>query len=172
MRLVWQLGPPPRPLYRAQGTVPGPCECWPPKAHSSSLQTLALAGRSACSLEGRPPWRRGPEPETDAGPPAVSCFQAFVSLPVLRSITPTPHPGHHRRGAPAAPGPASVLRRAATASSGLRFSTKPAKRPTHLRMPSVENTSGPVPFVRQSLPSRETEGHERQRLCGEWFASA
>lgn len=88
------------PLYRAQGTVPGPCECWPPKAHSSSLQTLALAGRSACSLEGPPPWRRGPEPETDAGPPAVSCFQAFVSLPVLRSITPTPHPGHHRPRGP------------------------------------------------------------------------
>lgn len=120
--MVWQLGPPPRPLYRAQGTVPGPCECWPPKAHSSSLQTLALAGRSdghpgeeAQSLRQTP----GPRPSHASRPSSV--------CPSSGASPPPPTPGITARGAPAAPGPASVLRRAATASSGLRFSTKPAE---------------------------------------------
>lgn len=134
----------------------------------------------------RLPWLAGaPAPWRDRHPggEAQSLRQTpgpgRLMLPGLRqSACPPEHRPHPppRASPPAGPPrlPGLLLSSAVLRLPRQGFVSPPnrQKRPTHLRMPSVENTSGLVPFVRQSLPSRETEGHERQRLCGEWFASA
>lgn len=130
-------------------------------------------------LAGAPaPWRDGhPGEEAQSlrqtpGPRPSHASRPSSVCPSSGASPPPPTPGITAAGPPRLPGlllSSAVLR---LPRQGFVSPPNRQKRPTHLRMPSVENTSGLVPFVRQSLPSRETEGHERQRLCGEWFASA